>query len=147
MYHKVKEMKSLTVLEEEIALCDKIIAFKKKRGLDYDEWENKKEMAELQLNNTKTSIESGLMDFEGYKKLILGELQYEKKILKFTEMDKKSKPNELKEIKRRIEQRIEVISKELTQNIDEGYLVEEDGYIHLTSSGIDWCNKVSADFL
>ena len=42
-----------------------------------------------------------------------------KKILKFTEMDKKSKPYELKEIKRRIEQRIEVISKELTQNADE----------------------------
>ncbi len=119
MYHKVKEMKSLTVLEEEIALCNKIIAFKKKKGLDYDEWETKKDMAELQLNNTKTSIENGLMDFEGYKKLILGELQYEKKILKFTEMDKKSKPNELKEIKRRIEQRIEVISKELTQNVDE----------------------------
>ena len=29
MYHKLKEMKSLTVLEEEIALCDKIISFKK----------------------------------------------------------------------------------------------------------------------
>ena len=29
MYHKVDEMKSLTVLEEEIALCNKIIEFKK----------------------------------------------------------------------------------------------------------------------
>ena len=119
MYHKVEEMKSLTVLEEEIALCNKIMAFKKKRGLDYDAWETKKDMAEVKLNSTKALIEGGQMDFEGYKKLILKELQYEKKILKFTEMDKKSKPYELKEIKRRIEQRIEVINKELTQNVDD----------------------------
>ena len=49
----------------------------------------------------------------------MGELAYEKKILKFTESDKISKPYELKEIKRRIEQRINVINKELTQNIEE----------------------------
>ena len=119
MYHKVNEMKSLTVLEEEIALCDKIIEFKKKRGLDYDEWETKKDLAEVQLNSTKTLIENGQMDFEGYKKIILKELQYENKILKFTEMDKKSKPYELNEIKRRIQKRIEIIEKELTQNVDE----------------------------
>ena len=119
MYHKVNEMKSLTVLEEEIALCDKIIEFKKKRGLDYDEWETKKDLAEMQLNSTKTLIENGQMDFEGYKKIILKELQYENKILKFTEMDKKSKPYELNEIKRRIKKRIEVIEKELTQNVDD----------------------------
>jgi hypothetical protein len=126
MYHKVKEMKSLTVLEEEIALCDKIIAFKKKKGLDYDEWETKKDLAEMQLENTKTMIENGSMDFEAYKKMILGELAYEKKILKFTEMDKKSKPYELKEIIRRINQRIDVISKELTQNPDEDNGEEEE---------------------
>ena len=119
MYHKLKEMKSLTVLSEEIALCDKIIAFKKKRGLEYDTWETKKDLAEMQLNNTKDLIESGSIDFEAYKKLILAELAYEKKIMKFTESDKMSKPYELAEIKRRIEQRINVISKELTQNIDE----------------------------
>ena len=119
MYHKVNEMKSLTVLEEEIALCNKIIAFKKKRGLDYDAWETKKDMAEVKLSSTKSLIESGQMDFETYKKLILVELQYENKILKFTEMDKKSKPYELAEIKRRIQQRIDTISKELTQNIEE----------------------------
>ena len=125
MYHKVDEMKSLTVLEEEIALCDKIIAFKKKKGLDYDDWETKKDLAELKINNTKALIENGNMDFEGYKKLIIGELQYEKKILKFTENDKKSKPYELKEIKRRIERRIEVIGKELTQNPEEDNDEEE----------------------
>ena len=79
MYHKLKEMKSLTVLEEEIALCDKIIAFKKNRGLDYDDWETKKDLAQMQLSNTKSLIESGDMDFEAYKKLILGEWAYEKK--------------------------------------------------------------------
>jgi len=119
MYHKLKEMKSLTVLEEEIALCDKIISFKKKRGLEYDDWETKKDLAKMQLDNTKMLIESGDMDFDGYKKIIMGELAYEKKILKFTESDKISKPYELKEIKRRIEQRINVINKELTQNIEE----------------------------
>ena len=119
MYHKLKEMKSLTVLEEEIALCDKIISFKKKRGLDYDDWENKKDLAKMQLNNTKALIESGGMDFEAYKKIIISELAYEKKILKFTESDKISKPYELSEIKRRINRRIDAISKELTQNPEE----------------------------
>jgi hypothetical protein len=119
MYHKLKEMKSLTVLEEEMALCDKIISFKKRKGLDYDTWETKKGLAELQLNNTKTMIENGNIDFEEYKKIIIGELQYEKKILNFTKMDKKSKPNELKEIIRRINRRIDVIGKELTQNPQE----------------------------
>ena len=119
MYHKLKEMKSLTVLEEEMALCDKIILYKKKKGLDYDTWETKKGLAELQLNNTKTMIENGNIDFEEYKKIIIGELKYEKKILNFTKMDKKSKPNELKEIIRRINRRIDVIGKELTQNPEE----------------------------
>ena len=35
----------------------------------------------------------------------------------------------------------------LSRNIDEGYIVEENGYIRLTPSGIDWSNKVAADFL
>ena len=126
MYHKLKEMKSLTVLEEEMALCDKIISFKKKKGLDYDTWETKKGLAELQLNNTKTMIENGNIDFEEYKKIIIGELQYEKKILNFTKMDKKSKPNELKEIIRRINRRIDVIGKELTQNPEEDNGEEEN---------------------
>ena len=116
MYHKIKEMNSLIVLEEEISLCDKIIAFKKKRGLEYDNWETKKETARKKLSANKSLIESGSMDFEKYKKLILAELAYEKKILSFTESDKVSKPYELAEIKRRIEQRINVINKELTQN-------------------------------
>ena len=119
MYHKLKEMKSLTVLEEEIALCDKIIAFKKKRGLEYDNWETKRGLAQDQLNNTKTLIEQGSINFESYKKLIMKELAYEKKILTFTESDKVSKPYELNEIKRRIEQRINAINKELSQNIEE----------------------------
>ena len=116
MYHKVKEMNSLKVLEEEIVLCDKIIAFKKKKGLECDNWETKKETAKKKLSANKSLIESGSMDFEKYKKLILAELAYEKKILSFTESDKVSKPYELAEIKRRIEQRINVINKELTQN-------------------------------
>ena len=116
MYHKIAEMKSLTVIEEETALCDKIIAFKKKRGLDYDDWESKKKLAEIQLLNVKSLIENGSMDYEGYKKFINKELLYEKKILKFTEMDKISKPYEINEIKRRIQRRIDVINEELTKN-------------------------------
>ena len=125
MYHKIKEMKSITVLEEEIALCDKIISFKKKLGLDYDDWEIKKDSAQMQLNVIKSSVESGKMDFNAYKKLILTELAYEKKILQFTESDKISKPYELEEIKRRIQQRIKVINDELSQNFDEEETNEE----------------------
>ena len=125
LYHKLKEMKSITVIEEEIALCDKIIGFKKNLGLDYDNWESKKDLAEMQLNNTKSLVESGKMDFEAYKKLIKSELAYEKKILKYTESDKISKPYELAEIRRRIEQRIKVINDELSQNIDEEERNEE----------------------
>ena len=115
MYHKLKEMKSLTVLEEEIALCEKIIAIKKKNGQDPDEWITKKELAEMQLDNTKTIIETGKMDLNEYKKMIAEELKQEQKLLSFTDMDKKPKPKELQEIKRRIQKRIEIIKKELSQ--------------------------------
>ena len=125
MYHNLKEMKSLTVLEEEMALCDKIILFKKNKGLDYDIWETKKELAELQLNNTKAMIENGNIDFEEYKIMIMGEFKNEKKLLNYTNNDTISKPNSLKEIIRRINRRIEVIEKELTQNPEEDNGEEE----------------------
>ena len=115
MYHKVKEMKSLTVLEEEISLCDKIIAFKKMRRLESNDWESKKNLAKKKLDEIIFLIESGSIDLETYKKLILGELAYEKKILTFSEADKISKSYELVEIKRRIKQRINTINKELSE--------------------------------
>ena len=67
-YHNVEKMKSLGVLEKEKEICDLIIEYKKGKGADYDEWEFKKDSIDTQKDTITTSIESGLMDFEGYKK-------------------------------------------------------------------------------
>ena len=119
IFHRVKEMKSLTVLEEEMKLCDIIIAYKKKKGFDSTEWETKKETANTQLNSIKDSVESGKMDFEAYKQTITNELAYEQKLLNvFVPKDKTSSKNQLELIKARINKRINIINKEINQEIE-----------------------------
>ena len=120
IFHRVKEMKSLTVLEDEMKLCDIIIAYKKKKNFDPTEWETKKEMANVQLNSIKNLVESGNMDFEAYKQTITSELAYEQKLLNsYLPKDKTSSKNQLALIQARINKRISTINKELNQEIGE----------------------------
>ena len=118
IFHKIVKMNSLTVLEKEINLCNFIIEYKKKKNLDYKEWEKKIDEAKIKLNGIKTIVESGEMDFEKYKKIISNELIYEQKLLNvYIQKDQTSSPNQIDQIKQRIYKRIIIINKELNGDI------------------------------
>ena len=120
IFHRVNQMKSLTVLEKEIKLCNFIIEFKKNKKADYKEWENKISEATTKLNDIKSKVESGEMDFEEYKKMISTELAYEQKLLNtYVPKDQTSTPTQLEEIKKRINERIIIINKEINNEIED----------------------------
>jgi len=70
IYHSVKKMNSLGVFQNEEELCNKIIKYKKEKGMDYDTWEEKKNSIKDQKDIIIRSIEDGVLDFETYKKKI-----------------------------------------------------------------------------
>ena len=120
IFHRINQMKSLTVLEKEIKLCNLIIEYKKKKQIDYKEWENKIAEANTKLNEIKTKVQSEEMDFEEYKKTISTELVYEQKLLNvYVPKDQTSTPSQLEQIKKRINDRIEIINKEIKGELED----------------------------
>ena len=112
IFHRINQMKSLTVLEKEIEVCKMIIAYKKKNNLESKEWENKIEQANKQLNDIKLKVENNEMDIEAYKKTIEDELKYEQKLLDvYLPKDQTSTQLQKDTIKKRINIRILVINK------------------------------------
>jgi len=121
IFHRINQMKSLTVLEKEIDICKMVIAYKKKNNLDFKEWENKIEQANKQLNDIKTKVENNEMDLEAYKKTVKDELSYEQKLLDvYLAKDQTSTPMQKDNIKKRINIRILVIKNELKDSAKEG---------------------------
>ena len=120
IFHRVNQMKSLTVLEKEIKLCNTIIEYKKKKQADFKEWENKIEQATKLLNDIKTNVESGKMDYEAYKKTITDELNYEQKLLNvYLAKDQTSSQVQKEMISKRINDRIIIINKEINNEIED----------------------------
>jgi hypothetical protein len=120
IFHRIKEMKSLTVLEKEIKLCNFIIEYKKKKKIDYKEWENKITEATNKLNEIKNKVENGEMDYEEYKKTISDELAYEQKLVNiYLEKDKASSPAQIEQIKKRINDRMIIINKEINNEVED----------------------------
>lgn len=117
IYHDVRKMKSMGVLENEKKQCEEIIKYKKDNGYDdYDIWEGKIDLINCESTKVTNYIESGVMDLDGYKKYISQELEDEKKLLEIIEKDKKAQPFEVPVIKQRIQKRIDIITEELNQN-------------------------------
>ena len=125
MYHKIDNMTSLGALEKEKEMCDKIIEYKKKRGDDYDDWEMKKDNIDTRMNAITTNIEGGIWDLNKYKQEIMKQYKNEAKILQFLEKDPQLNDEQKKIVKARIEERKQIIDKELKQNIEEGGEEEE----------------------
>ena len=125
MYHKIDNMTSLGALEKEKEMCDKIIEYKKKRGDDYDDWEMKKDNIDTRMNSITTNIEGGIWDLNKYKQEIMKQNKNEAKILLFLEKDPQLNEEQKKIVKARIEERKQIIDKELKQNIEEGGEEEE----------------------
>ena len=120
IFHRINQMKSLTVLEKEIEVCKMIIAYKKKNNLESKEWENKIEQANKQLNDIKLKVENNEMDIEAYKKAIEDELKYEQKLLDvYLPKDQTSTQLQKDTIKKRINIRILVINKEIKDSSNE----------------------------
>ena len=120
IFHRIKEMKSLTVLEKEIKLCNFIIEYKKKKKIDYKEWENKITEATNKLNEIKNKVENGEMDYEEYKKTISDELAYEQKLVNiYLQKDKASSPAQIEQIKKRINDRMIIINKEINNEVED----------------------------
>lgn len=120
IFHRVNKMVSLTVLEKEMKLCKLIIEYKKKNQLDYKEWESKIEVAQKQLDEIKSNVEEGKMDFEAYKKTIEDELKYEQTLLSvYFQKDQMSTPAQKEIIKKRINDRILIIYKEINNEVED----------------------------
>ena len=120
IFHRINQMKSLTVLEKEIILCHFIIEYKKMKKLDYIEWEIKIEQANDKLKTIKKKIKSGKMDFIEYKKMIQEELNYEQQLLNvYLVKDQASSAPQKDQIKKRINNRISIINKEMKCSIDD----------------------------
>ena len=128
IFHRINQMKCLSVLEKEIDICKMVIAYKKKNNLDSKEWESKIEQANKQLNDIKTKVESGEIDLEAYKKTVKDELNYEQKLLDvYLAKDQTSTQMQKDNIKKRINIRILVINNELKEsNNNEGDKTNEE---------------------
>jgi len=115
-YHSLNRMNSLETLKEENKICDKIIAYKKEREADYEEWEFRKEKIEDQINVITSYFENQFWNLETYKKTIKEQYAWESKLLKFVEMDSSLNDEQKKVIKERVNERKKILEKELTQN-------------------------------
>ena len=120
IFHRINKMVSLTVLEKEMKLCKLIIEYKKKNQLEFKDWETKIEAAQKQLDEIKSSVEEGKMDFEAYKKTIEDELNYEQTLLNvYFQKDQMSTPAQKEIIKKRINDRILIIYKEINNEVED----------------------------
>ena len=118
-YHVPNKMNSLGVLQKEKELCDKIIAYKKKNGMEFDVWEDKKESIQDQYDLIMGFIQNETWDFEVYKKKIKEQYAWEKKLLFFTDKDPTLNAEQKNIIKTRVNDRLKIIEEELTKNPDE----------------------------
>ena len=118
-YHVPNKMNSLGVLQKEKELCDKIIAYKKKNGMEFDAWEDKKESIQDQYDLIMGFIQNETWDFEVYKKKIKEQYAWEKKLLFFADKDPTLNSEQKNIIKTRVNDRLKIIEEELTKNPDE----------------------------
>ena len=118
-YHVPNKMNSLGVLQKEKELCDKIIAYKKKNGIEFDVWEDKKESVQDQYDLIMGFIQNETWDFEVYKKKIKEQYAWEKKLLFFADKDPTLNAEQKNIIKTRVNDRLKIIEEELTKNPDE----------------------------
>ena len=116
IYHVVDRMKCISVLQNEMELCDQIIKYKIDNKFDDEDiWENKKALVNIRFNNYNTFVQEGSISMADYFKIINEELEYEKKLLNLINKDKGLKDFEIPELKNRINKRIELINCEISQ--------------------------------
>ena len=118
-YHNIKKFKCVSVIKEEKELCLKIINYKNKKKEDFNCWKIKKELLDNQETFMLNLIETEQLSLNDYKSMIKNILEIEQKHLKEIVNDKSLSSVEIEEIKRRITNRINLINKELSEDVDE----------------------------
>ena len=118
-YHNIKKFKCVSVIKEEKELCLKIMNYKNKRKEDFNCWKIKKELLDNQETFMLNLIETEQLSLNDYKSMIKNTLEIEHKLLKEIVNDKSLSSIEIEETKLRITNRINLINKELSENVDE----------------------------
>ena len=116
IYHNVGKYTCLGVLEKEKDLCDIIIEFKTKKNYNYDNIKKKKEDIDNKINSITSLVESGTWDLNMYKSKIKEQRDWEQKLLLLAQNDNSLDDTQKKIVKARIDKRIKLIDKELSQN-------------------------------
>lgn len=127
LYHNHKKMQSAGVLEDEKAVMNEIIAYKKKHNLEYDYFTFKKDLLEGEIQKIQNMIIEEILTLDGYKANLTVELNYEKKLLELLQEDKNVKANEKKLMEERINKRIQKINEELDQQVPEEEEEQQEG--------------------
>ena len=116
IYHNVGKYTCLGVLEKEKDISDIIIEYKTKKNYNYDNINKKKEDIDNKINSITSLVENGTWDLNMYKSKIKEQRDWEEKLLSLAENDNSLDNTQKKIVKARIDNRIKLIDKELSQN-------------------------------
>ena len=121
-YFDVEKTVCLGVLEKEKELCDKIIAYKKEKLLEYKQWETKKNEINKKMESITSLVQNEIWNLDIYKEKLDEELKWEEENLLSIEIDINLDEKEKNLIIERIKRRKKIIETEISRNPEE----EED---------------------
>ena len=116
IYHNIGKYTCLGALEKEKDVSDIIIEYKKQKNYDYNNFDKKKKDIDDKINSITSLVENGTWDLNMYKSKIKEQRDWEEKLLSLAENDNSLDNTQKKIVKARINTRIKLIDKELSQN-------------------------------
>ena len=119
IYHNIGKYTCLGALEKEKDVSDIIIEYKKQKNYDYTNFDKKKQDIDDKINSITSLVENGTWDLNMYKSKIKEQKDREEKLLLLAETDNSLDDTQKKIVKARINTRIKLIDKELSQNPEE----------------------------
>ena len=119
IYHNVGKYTCLGALEKEKDVSDIIIEYKKQKNYDYNNFDKKKQDIDNKINSITDLVQNGTWDLNMYKSKIKEQKDWEEKLLLLAETDNSLDDTQKKIVKARINTRIKLIDKELSQNPEE----------------------------
>lgn len=118
-YHNLIKYKSAGVLEQEKTILDEIIEYKKSNNFEYDFFDTKKNIIDMEVSKIQTNIICGNLTFADYKKLLAKQLSHEERLIEFLSKDSDLNEEEKHKANERIKNRINILNEELKQEVDE----------------------------
>lgn len=126
-YHDIEKMISLEVLAKEKEICDSIIQYKKNNGLNDEDWAKKKNFIDIKLQFISTLVKNSRSDCEQYKMMLKEQIKSEEKNMKLLEKNKRLTEAQRQVVIDRINNRKNIIEKELSENLDIKYNINDLG--------------------